>query len=444
MAELRNLYFNKLINELDVKCRKSKEHNDKYRDSFANYRSVAGFCSVLKPLMFTLIINNSKGAYLTDIDNNEYLDITMGFGVHFFGHAPKFINSVIEEKLDSGYSLGPLYEDAAECSLLIKELTQIDRCAFFNSGTEAVMVAMRLAKAATSKNKIVIFSGSYHGTFDSLLSMRANSVTRQAEPHVLGTTEKMLGDTIILKYGSEESLEFIKKNRDSIAGVLSEPVQSRNPGFRPYEFISELRKICTAGRMLLIFDEIVTGFRYSNQGAMGYYNIKADIVTYGKTVGGGMPIGVVGGKADIMKYIDGGQWKFKNETKPSSKTTFVAGTFCHHPITMGVTKKVLETFNQDPSIQASLNQITDNLCSNLNSFFNKNSFLITVENFGSQFYFKQKGNARFLFYGLLNEGVYIWEGRTCFLSTAHTIDDINFLIEKIKKVCFNLRESGII
>jgi glutamate-1-semialdehyde aminotransferase len=440
---IRDRYITKIIDELNLKCQRSKEHNERYREPFANYRAVAGYSSALKPLMFTLVINHSKGAHFTDIDGNRYLDITMGFGVHFFGHSPAFINDIIKSKLEHGYSLGPLYEDPAECAKLIKELTNVERCAFFNSGTEAVMVAMRLVKAATTKNKIVIFSGSYHGTFDSLLSIRSNSKTRQAEPHVPGITKNILADTIILKYGSEESLDFIKKHKNSIAGVLTEPVQSRNPGFRPQQFISDLRNICTEGEIMLIFDEIITGFRYSNRGAMGYYNVQADIVTYGKTIGGGMPIGIVAGKAAIMDFIDGGQWSFKTESEPLSKTTFVAGTFCHHPITMAVAKKAIETFQKDESIQADLNQTTDKLCSDLNAFFYHNSIPIHIENFGSQFYFKLKGNARFLFYGLLNEGVYIWEGRTCFLSTAHTLADINFLIEKIKKVCFDLKEAGM-
>ena len=444
MSNNSKLYLNNLINELDIKCKKSKVHNEKYRASFANYRSVAGFNSTLKELMFTLIIKHSDGAYITDVDENKYVDITMGFGVHLFGHSPEFIKNVIHQQLEKGYSLGPLFEDAAKVAQLIQELTGVDRSAFFNSGTEAVMVSMRLAKAFTGKDKIVIFSGAYHGTFDSLLSMRANADSRQATTHVPGITNNILCDTIILRYGREESLEFIKKNKDSIAAVLSEPIQSRNPGFRPKEFVSDLRSLCTDSGIVLIFDEIITGFRYSNSGASGYFKVKPDLVTYGKTIGGGMPIGVVAGKKEIMDYIDGGQWNFGDNSFPQSKTTFVAGTFCHHPLSMSVTKSVLELLKKDTSIQENLNLKTTEFCEKLNSFFVSNSISIKVENFGSLYYFILRGPARYLFYGLLNEGIYIWEGRTCFLSTAHSDTDIKYIFEKIKKVCFKLRQAGII
>jgi glutamate-1-semialdehyde aminotransferase len=261
---------------------------------------------------------------------------------------------------------------------------------------------------------------------------------------VPGITENIISDTIILRYGADESLEYIKNYKDSIAAVLAEPVQSRNPGYQPKKFISELRNICTEKDIILVFDEIITGFRYSNSGTMGFYKVIPDLVTFGKTIGGGMPVGVVSGKSEIMDYIDGGRWKFSDDSYPKSKTTFVAGTFCHHPLTMAVSKCVLEELKNKKSIQMELNGKTDILSLTLNRFFRQNSFPILTENFGSLFYFKVKGNARFLFYGMLREGIYVWEGRTCFLSTAHSEADIGFLIDKIMKVCFELRQSKII
>lgn len=444
MKTISQNYIDQLILSLNDRCKGSKTHNDKYRSVYANNRAVAGFNHALKDLMFTLIVEKAKGPYLYDIDGNKYLDLAMGFGVHLFGHSPDFLNDAIRKQMEKGISLGPLFPEAAEVSQLIHDLTGVQRSAFFNSGTEAVMVAIRLAKAATQKSKIVIFAGSYHGTFDSLLALKTDPITKQALDHIPGISKNIISDTLILKYGSQESLEHILKHKDEIAAVLVEPVQSRNPELQPKEFLQDLRKICTDYNIALVFDEIVTGFRISNGGAMAHFGVSPDLVTFGKALGGGMPLGVVSGKEKFMNFIDGGLWNFKDESIPSNKMTFVAGTFCHHPASMAAAKEVLNQLKQSPEIQGKINETTLSLANQLNPFFEEHNFSISIVCFGSLFRFKLKGNARYLYYGLLNEGVYIWEGRTCFLSTAHKTSDIDFLIEKVKKVCLEMSEAELI
>ena len=197
------------------------------------------------------------------------------------------------------------------------------------------MFAVRLARAAHKKNKIVIFNGAFHGTFDGVNATKDyTSQNMRCIPTSLGTPKSFVNDIIMLDYGNKDALKVIEQYADEIAAVLVEPVQSRRPQLQPVEFLKELRTITEQNNMALIFDEVITGFRLCKGGAQEYYHVKADIVTYGKIVGGGMPIGVGSGKAKYLDKIDGGVWNYEDDSVPDPNLIITGGTFSCHPISI--------------------------------------------------------------------------------------------------------------
>ncbi len=433
-----------MLQNLKVKNRLTRQHTQEYRKSFALNRNSAGFSVEMKEYIYTLICDRVDGPYVFDIDGHKYIDLTMGFGSVLFGHNYAPVRKAIEIQLAKSWSVGPVSPLAGMLSKEISKATGVERVAFFNSGTEAVMVALRIAKAVTRKKYFVFFKGSYHGTFDPLLTLKNDPVTHLAKEIVPGVTQNILNESYLLDYGSEESLEFIKKHADDIAAVLTEPVQSRNPSFQPREYLQELRALTTKNNIALIFDEVITGFRIDVGGSQKYFNVIADIVTYGKVIGGGLPIGIVAGKSKFLDATDGGYWQFGDDSVPLVKSTFVAGTFCHHPLAMTASLKTLEILNQsNGNLLNDLNKTTEEFCLRLNSFFDTNGYRLSVSHFGSLLRFNTPGKLNLLYYQLLLNGVYIWEGRNCFLSLAHTPEVIAVLEEKIKLSCLQLEEQGI-
>lgn len=418
---------------------RSKEHTDRYRPNFALNRNSAGLTSANKESTFTLVCDRAKGPYVYDIDGNEYIDLTMGFGSILLGHGERFIEEAIEDQLRESWSVGPISPLAGQLAQKICRATNNERAAFFNSGTEAVMVAMRLAKAATSKKYIVFFKGAYHGTYDSLLSMRTNA-EHIAQQTVPGITQNTLDESYLLDYGTQSSLDFIRKHKDDIAGVLVEPVQSRRPDFVPIEYLKDLRELTEANDIALIFDEIITGFRMDVGGCQSLFGVQADIVTYGKVIGGGLPIGVVAGRRRYLDYTDGGTWQYQDDSMPQSDKTFVAGTFCHHPLAMRSALTILEYLeaNQE-TLYTKLNVKTYSFVDRMNKWFEENELKIKMVSYGSLFRFVTPGRTKLIYQELLERGVYIWEGRNCFLSPAHSEEVVTQLEERIKESCEGLR-----
>lgn len=423
----------------------NKHHTQLYRKQFAFNRNAAGFNKSTKEETYTLVCDKSNGAYVYDIDENEYIDLTMGFGSILFGHNFSPVREAITKQLEKSWSVGPITPLAGKLSKKLCEATGVERVAYFNSGTEAVMVAMRIAKAVTEKQFIVFFKGSYHGTFDTLLTLRSDSKSKIAQEVVPGVTQSILNESYLLEIDKSSSLDFIRENHAKIAAILIEPVQSRNPGLQPKVFLQELRSIATENNIALIFDEVITGFRIGIGGAQEYFGIKADIVTYGKVIGGGLPIGIVAGKTRFLDALDGGFWQFGDESFPKVKQTFVAGTFCHHPLAMATALKMLEIFTESKGkIFSDLNQKTSDFCERMNTFFIENGYLFSLSHFASLFRFNTPGRQKRIYQQLLLNGVYVWEGRNCFLSPAHNDEIIADLEEKIKMSCHQLEEQGVI
>ena len=277
-------------------------------------------------MVYQIVTVESRGSRLLDVDGNEYIDILNGFGPGFLGHSTDFLVEAIEDQLHKGYEVGPQCLLAMEAAELFCEVTGNERTSFVCTGSEAVQAAMRLARTVTNRDKIVIFARDYHGNFDEVLVRGVNNATTlKSLPMAPGIPKASAGNMIVLPYGTDQSLEIIRCMADQLAAVIVEPVQSRRPEFQPREFIREVRRITEDSGSLFVFDEVVTGFRFGPRGAQEFYGIEADLCTYGKVIGGEMPLGVVSGKAAYMDTFDGGAWQYGDDSFPEKPVTFFCG-----------------------------------------------------------------------------------------------------------------------
>jgi len=453
-AEQRQ-HLQALIARYNKRTQKSKQQVQTERPFLADSRASAGFRWDTKEMCYPIIGQHSQGARIWDVDGNEYVDLAMGFGVHLCGHHPPFITAAVEEQFKRGIQMGPRSELPGEVAKLISQLTGVERVAFCNSGTESVMTALRLARTVTGRSKIAMFAGSYHGHFDGTLVTAATVNGKPGSaPLASGVPQYMADNVLVLNYGDFQSLDTIKAHAHELAAVLVEPVQSRRPDLQPKEFLQQLRKLTAETGIALIFDEVLVGFRIHPGGAQAWFGIEADLVTYGKVIGGGLPIGVVAGKAAYMNGIDGGIWNFGDASYPQAETTYFGGTFSKHPLAMATARAVLMHLKmQGATLQEHLNQRTSQLAETLNAYFQQNDVPIRMVHFGSLFRFVFGGNFSvfnqplamdLLFYHLLEKGVYIWEGRNCFLSTAHTDEDIEYVIRAVKESVEQLQSGGFL
>ncbi|MEJ1355065.1 MAG: aminotransferase class III-fold pyridoxal phosphate-dependent enzyme [Candidatus Sedimenticola sp. (ex Thyasira tokunagai)] len=405
--------FKALSDAYQTKTSGSKAHAACYRRVMADSRATAGIRPSTKELVYPIVGERAKGAHIYDLDGNRYVDISMGFGVLLCGHYPDFIKDAMCEQLEQGIQLGPQAQWAGEVASLISELTGVERVSFYNTGTEAVMMALRLARGYRRVKKIVTFENSYHGHYDDVATV-----------YPIFNRD----NTLELKYGKLEALEIISARADEIAAVIIEPVQSSNLALKPKQFVRELRALTTKLGIPLIFDEILSGFRIHQGGAQAWLGVEADIAVYGKVVGGGLPIGVVAGKAEFLDQVDGGDWSFGDSSLPLGNRVMSVGTFNKNPLTMATARAMLLHLKEaGPSLQEQLNKRAQEFFSKLNDFFDEHDYPVRIESFGAQFKFVSKKNIDQFIYCLLNEGLYIWENRNLFLSTAHSEEDLAFI-----------------
>jgi glutamate-1-semialdehyde 2,1-aminomutase len=454
---LQQSYLQSFIRRYNERRQTSKQFTQFYRPVLADQRASEGFNLTLKEICYPIVGKRSLGSKMWDVDDNEYIDVIMGFGVNLFGHNPPFIKEALKEQLEQGIQIGLQAEFAGEVAELISEITGMERVALSNTGTEAVMTAVRLARSATGRDKIAIFSGSYHGHFDGVLAkaqiVNGNSTT---VPEALGIPTKAVENVLVLDYGNPQSFEVIKAYCKELAAILVEPVQSSRPNLQPKQFLQELRELTQDLNIALIFDEMITGFRIHPGGAQAWFDVEADIATYGKVVGGGMPIGIIAGKAAFMDRIDGGMWNYGDASYPQVKTTVFAGTYCKHPLSVAAARAVLKYIKiQSPTLQQQLNQRTSEFITTLNNYFEAEGLPIQMANFGSLF-----GSAasnvnpsessdssiamKLLSYHLFDKGfLFLGDGRG-YLSTAHTDEDINYIIRAIKDSVAELQAGGFL
>ncbi len=424
----------------------SKAYAQTHRKHLADPRTVSGFTPPFKELVYPIVVKQSKGCKLIDLDDNEYIDITNGFGSNLLGFSHEKVTKALQDQLELGVEIGPQTPLAGEVAKLFCEMTGLDRAAFCNTGSEAVLGAMRLARTVTGNDLIVYFNEDYHGIFDEVIVR--GTASRKSMPGAPGIPAGSVNNVLLLDYDSDKSLEIIRSRASEIAGVMVEPVQSRHPNLQPVEFLKRLRKLTTEIEVPMIIDEVITGFRIHPGGAQAHFGIKGDIATYGKIVGGGMPIGVIAGSETYMDALDGGQWAFGDDSSPVVGVTYFAGTFVRHPLAMAAAKAVLTHLKTEgPDLQNRLNNKTSQMVVELNALFKSHHCDFEVENFGSLFKIRYEASepfAELLFYWLRHYGLHIWDARPCFLTTAHSNDDIKKIVDTFSQVLNELNTLGII
>ena len=443
MTPQQRAWFDAFVKRYVAKTAKSKAFTQENRKSMADPRVVTGFKPQTKELIYQVVVDKSVGCHLWDIDGNEYVDILSGFGSSMFGYMPDFIKKACHEQLEQGIEIGPMHPLAAEVSKLLCELTGADRAAVCNTGSEAVLGAMRMARTVTGRSLIISFSGSYHGINDEVIIRGSKS--KKSYPGAPGIMPEAVQNMLVLDYGTPESLEIIKQRCHEAAAVLVEPVQSRRMEFRPVDFLREVRRITQENGTALIFDEVITGFRTHQNGTQGLFGIQADIGTYGKVIGGGMPVGAMIGKSEWMDALDGGYWQYGDDSVPPAGVTYFAGTFVRHPLTLAAMKAALVYMkNEGPPLQERLNTITEDMVARVNGLFDKYQLPYRWVNFGSAFKTKYDESVNYteLFFMLMRyHGVHVLDFPH-FITTAHSAADVEFIINAVEKTCKELRESG--
>ena len=433
-------HIERLAARLGSRTAGSRHSRDTTARFLADSRGSAGYRPAIQSMLYPLVGDRAQGAHVWDVDGNDYLDITMGFGVQLFGHAAPFITDALRAQLDRGLQLGPQARLAGDAAQRICRLTCVERVAFCNTGTEAVMTALRLARAATGRQRIALFEGSYHGHFDGVLASSGGG-SGTAQPLSQGTPDGFIQDVLVLDYADlDAALAILDQHRHELAAVLVEPIQSRRPGLQPLAFLKSLREWTEKTGVALIFDEVLLGFRIALGGAQAWAGVAADLVTYGKIIGGGLPIGAVAGRRVFMDRLDGGAWA-PGEAGPSAPAIFFAGTFNKNPLTMAAAVAVLDHLEQaGPGLQAALNERTGLLTRRLNAVICSRTPAIRVDCAASLFRFV--GAPDLFYYHLLEQGVYVWEGRTCFLSTSHTDADLDRIVDAVTASVTALTADG--
>ncbi|HOX72153.1 polyketide synthase [Dokdonella sp.] len=428
------------------RTRKSKQYTVLHRPHLADPRVVNGFRPLLKEMIYQIVVDRSQGARVWDIDGNEYIDVLSGFGMNLFGWQPAFVVDAVKRQLDAGYEIGPQHVLAGDLAKRICEMTGFDRAGLCNTGSEAVMGAIRIARTVTGRNTLVIFTGSYHGIFDEVI-VRGTKKLRSipAAPGILRNTAE---NVLVLDYGTAETLAIIRERASEIAAVLVEPVQSRRPDFQPREFLRDLRGITRDSGALLIFDEVVTGFRSHPRGAQHLLGIDADLATYGKVVGGGFPIGVIAGKRAYMDALDGGHWEYGDDSVPSVGVTYFAGTFVRHPLALAAATAVLEHLaSAGASLQEDLNARTAAMVAEMNAVCANTGAPILITHFASVWklnFTEDHALQDLLFAMMRSRGIHILDNFPCFMTTAHGDVEFKAIVQAFRESIAELQESDFL
>ena len=436
--------LDEIIRANNEKMPNSKAYAQQHRAYMADPRTVSGFRPNMKEMTHPIVVERSKGVLLWDIDGNEYVDFTCGFGSNLLGHSHDITIKAITDQVQKDYAIGPQSPLAGEVAKLFCDITGNERMAFSNTGSEAVLGCTRLARNATGRDLIVMFNGDYHGILDEVIARGSKKL--KSFPAATGIPKGHVNNTLILDYGTQESLDIIRERMDEIAAVLVEPVQSRMPELQPKEFLLELRAMTENEPTCLIFDEVISGLRIGLGGAQEYFGIKADLASYGKIVGGGMPIGIVAGKAQYMDGLDGGYWEFGDDSRPEAGMTYFAGTFVRHPLTLAASKAILEHLrNGGQPMYDRLNKVSDYLATELNKVFEEMDAPMYLANFGSLFkiqFHQELIYSEIFFAGLRRRGMHIWDHRPCLLTLAHDPGHIDRLASEMRATIAECQRHG--
>ncbi|WP_299125207.1 glutamate-1-semialdehyde 2,1-aminomutase [uncultured Winogradskyella sp.] len=389
-----------------------------------------------------IFAKSAKGAYVYDEDGNRFIDYINSWGPMLLGHAyPPVVDAVIE-KAKAGTSFGmPTELETEIAELAISMVPNIDKIRFVNSGTEACMSAIRLARGYTKKDKIIKFAGCYHGHSDSFLIAAGSGAVTFGTPNSPGVTQGTAKDTLLATYNNIENVkELVRANKDEIAAIIIEPVAGNMGCIPPVDgFLEGLRTLCDANNILLIFDEVMTGFRLAKGGVQELKGVNADIVCFGKVVGGGLPVGAFASRDEIMNHL------------APLGPVYQAGTLSGNPLAMAAGLAMLKAINVDKGLINRLEEKTKYLHNGITDALNKNNVTHTINRIGSMIsvHFSEhavvdfdsaaKGNNetfKKFFHGMLNEGIYIAPSafETWFITDALTYQDLNETITAVEKV----------
>lgn len=444
LSPLQSRMVQDFVAKYNAKTAKSKKFTQDHRKNHADPRVVTGFRPESKEIIYPIVVNRSSGQKLWDLDGNEYIDMICGFGSNFFGNGNERIKAAVIKQINEGIEVGPQHPLVADVSCLVNELTGNERTAFCNTGSEAVLGAMRLARTVTGRDKIIVFSGSYHGINDEVIIRGSKQRPFPAAP---GINEAAVSNMIVLDYGTEESLQTIRAMASDVAAILVEPVQSRRCNFHPVEFLKEVRKITQVSQTCLIFDEVITGFRIHPGGAQAHFGIPADLCTYGKIIGGGMPIGVISGRSEYMDALDGGHWEFGNDSTPTVGVTYFAGTFVRHPLALAAARASLEIIKEGGEKQLrELNERAQKFVDEINLSCQLMNVPLEMNNFGTLMKPKWKTEVpggEYLFALLRYHGVHSYDGFPWFVNLAHTDEQLSRVLEVIKESLAEMQEMGL-
>ncbi|MDP3859246.1 MAG: aminotransferase class III-fold pyridoxal phosphate-dependent enzyme [Stagnimonas sp.] len=434
-----------LIARYNARTAKSKASAQQHRVYFADPRTVSGFRPLWKETVYPIVSTRSEGAKLWDLDGNEYIDTVNGFGATLFGHKPAFVDQALREQIERGYEVGPVQEFIGEAARLFTKLSHNQRVAFCNTGSEAVAAAVRCARTVTGRDLVVSFNGDYHGIQDEAI-VRPGPKGRGV-PAAGGIPFTNTASTLILDYGDPKSLEIIAARADEIAAVMVEPVQSRNMDLQPREFLHECRRLADASGYAFIMDEVISGFRAAPGGAQEYFGVQADLASYGKVFGGGLPVGAVAGKARFMDALDGGGWQFGDGSVPEAGVTYFAGTFVRHPLVMAAVLAVLRHLDANPGLQATLAQRTSAFVERLEALCRDTGAPLRFPHFSSTFRLEWTQDEPFqeLFAVYLRErGLHTYDGRVQVMTTAHTEPVLEQLLGIFRDAILAMQRDGLL
>ena len=386
-----------------------------------------------------IFIKKAKGAYLFDEDDNKYIDYISSWGPLILGHAHESVIEAINQQSHRGTSYGIPTELETKMAELVVELApNVDKVRFVNSGTEACMSAVRLARGFTGKDKIIKFSGCYHGHADPFLIEAGSGASTFGMPNSPGVTKSSAKDTLLAEYNNiDQVIQLFEKNKNEIAAIILEPVAGNMGCVLPKQnFIRALKKLCLSNDSLLIFDEVMTGFRLALGGAQELLSIDADLITYGKVIGGGLPVGAFGGRAEIMDFL------------APNGPVYQAGTLSGNPIAMSAGFAMLSHLKQNPSVFTSIDEKTTYLKKGFEDILINAELPFQINQLGSMmslhftndpvidFTTAKKGDNEYFkryFHAMLANGVYLPPSayESYFLNDAITYEDLDHTLDAL-------------
>ncbi|MBQ1285533.1 MAG: glutamate-1-semialdehyde 2,1-aminomutase [Lachnospiraceae bacterium] len=386
-------------------------------------------------------ISHAKGARIYDADGNEYIDFIGSWGPMILGHGHPRVLEAVTKVAQEGLSYGAATEREVIMAELICDIVpSIEMVRMVNSGTEAVMSAIRAARGFTGKDKIIKFAGCYHGHSDALLVAAGSGLMTQGIPGSAGVPEGCTKDTLTAVYNDLDSVrQLFEANPNEIAAVIVEPVGANMGVVLPEDgFLEGLRKLCDENEALLIFDEVITGFRLALDGAQGYYGIKPDLTTFGKIIGGGMPVGAYGGRKDIMEQV------------APLGPVYQAGTLSGNPVAMAAGIAQLTVLKETPNFYKDLNEKSDRFFTEMDSILNNAHIphcLNHIGSLGCVFFTREKvkdydsaqtsrtRKFRIFFRHMLDKHIYIAPSQfeAMFISSAHTQEDLELTLEAVRE-----------